>query len=282
VPILGYDQLIADPLFQRIAGGNATAILILDYDGTLAPFVENPSDARPYPDVSRILDDLPLRGQGRYIIVSGRPCYEAAGMLGVKSPPEVWGCHGAERLHAGGLLSHEFAGPNGPAAAVLDATLAAAGRAAAKVFPQARLERKSCSLAAHWRGLDPAIIQVGSPALQSAWVPLAGEHCELLEFAAGLEIRPKSVNKGLAVLRVKAENPDSALVYLGDDTTDEDAFRVLGKGDIAVLVQAVERSSLAAFRICPPVELVAFLDFWRQLHKGKRPRAVDETQERTL
>jgi trehalose 6-phosphate phosphatase len=244
--------------------------------------VENPADARPYPDVSRILDDLPLQGQGRYIIVSGRPCYEAAGLLGVKSPPEVWGCHGAERLRAGGLLSHEFASASGPdQAAALDATLAAAGRAAAKVFPQARLERKSCSLAAHWRGLDPATIQAGSPALQSAWTPFAGEQCELLEFAAGLEIRPKSVNKGLAVLRIKAENADSALVYLGDDTTDEDAFRVLGKGDIAILVQAVDRPSLAAFRICPPGELVAFLDFWRQLHKGKQPRTIDETQERT-
>jgi trehalose 6-phosphate phosphatase len=277
----GYDQLIAESLFQQVADGKGTAILMLDYDGTLAPFVEDPSRAYPYPEVSRILANLPIQGQGRYIIVSGRPSQEAAGMLGVETAPEVWGCHGAERLRTGGLLSHEFPGPNDPEQfAALEATLAAAGRAAGKAFPRARLERKSCSLAAHWRGLDPATIQAGRTALEHAWEPFLGTQFELLEFAAGLEVRHRSVNKGLAVLRVKAENPDSALVYLGDDTTDEDAFRVLGKGDIAVLVQAVERPSAAAYRICPPDELVAFLEFWRDLHKGQRPPAADETQER--
>lgn len=87
---------------------------------------------------------------------------------------------------------------------------------------------------------------------------------ELLEFDGGVELRVSGRNKGSVVREVLAEEPtDAAVAYLGDDWTDEDAFRALRGRGLGVLVRDELRPTAAELWIRPPHQLVEFLDRWR-------------------
>jgi trehalose 6-phosphate phosphatase len=74
------------------------ALLMLDYDGTLAPFRVDPAQARPYPGVTESLDVIIQEGSTRVVVVTGRRAAEIAPLLGTRVTTEVWGSHGWERL----------------------------------------------------------------------------------------------------------------------------------------------------------------------------------------
>ena len=76
--------------------------LLLDYDGTLAPFRVDRFKARPYAGVRELLTRIERQGGTRMAVVTGRPAREIGPLLGLEKMPEVWGLHGAERLHPNG------------------------------------------------------------------------------------------------------------------------------------------------------------------------------------
>src|SRR5689334_14381645 len=110
---------LLDALVARLEQARA-AVLMLDYDGTLAPFRVDPAQARPYPGIAGTLDAIMEEGSTRVVVVSGRRAAEIGPLLGTRIQPEVWGSHGWERLSSSGALSIERA----PQAA-LDALIAA-------------------------------------------------------------------------------------------------------------------------------------------------------------
>ena len=123
-------------------------VLMLDYDGTLAPFRIDPAEARPYPEVPPLLEEIVAGGATRVVIVSGRPAAELPPLLEFSPRPEIWGSHGWERLLPDGRSSVEA--PAEPARQMLSEAVAAIR----DVMPAgARLERKLASVALHWRGL---------------------------------------------------------------------------------------------------------------------------------
>jgi hypothetical protein len=77
-------------------------VLMLDYDGTLAPFQVRPDRALPYSGVTELLDDIMMAERSRIVIVSGRPIRELLPLLNLPSRPELWGAHGWERLRPDG------------------------------------------------------------------------------------------------------------------------------------------------------------------------------------
>ena len=85
-------------------------VLMLDYDGTLAPFHVDPAQAVPYPDVAAALEDIVQAGGTRVVLVSGRPAEDLPPLLPLTQRPEIWGAHGWERLLPDGSL---VAGPAG-------------------------------------------------------------------------------------------------------------------------------------------------------------------------
>ncbi|RPJ43124.1 MAG: hypothetical protein EHM19_09270 [Candidatus Latescibacterota bacterium] len=86
---------------------------------------------------------------------------------------------------------------------------------------------------------------------------------ELRSFDGGIELLGRGRDKGSAVRTVLAEEgADAAVAYLGDDLTDEDAFRALAGRGLRALVRAELRPSEADVWIRPPGELLAFLDRW--------------------
>lgn len=234
--------------------------LLLDYDGTLAPFRVERDQAAPYPEVRALLNTILTAGHTRLVIISGRSVHDVWRLANLAAPIEIWGSHGAERLlpddtYAGPQLSEQAAG----------GLARAAGWAERNGFV-ARCERKPASLAFHWRGEAPRVAQDLRARAMEAWLPLTAEAgLALHEFDGGVEIRLPQYTKGGAVRRILAEEGAlAAIAYLGDDMTDEDAFRALGAHGLGVLVRPELRPTAARHWLRPPDELLDFLQRWHQ------------------
>ncbi|MGH9599030.1 MAG: hypothetical protein ACRD27_04155, partial [Terracidiphilus sp.] len=75
---------------------SARPLLLLDYDGTLAPFRVDRFRARPWAGARELLAQIGRRGRTRMVVVSGRPAGEIAPLLELDPPLETWGLHGVE------------------------------------------------------------------------------------------------------------------------------------------------------------------------------------------
>ena len=91
------DENEVEPFLRSVAQSQNSALL-LDYDGTLAPFSIDRKRALPYAGVTTLLQELVDTGRTRVVIISGRNAYEVGPLLGVKPCPEIWGSHGLQRL----------------------------------------------------------------------------------------------------------------------------------------------------------------------------------------
>ena len=80
------------------------SLLLLDYDGTLAPFSEQRHQAFPYPGIPSLLEEIVCGGRTRVVIVSGRDTSETIRLLGIEPIPEVWGLHGLQRRKLDGSV----------------------------------------------------------------------------------------------------------------------------------------------------------------------------------
>src|ERR1039457_2280247 len=86
---------------NAISQARASALL-LDYDGTLAPFCLNRQQAFPYSGMAQLLQEIIANGRTRVAIITGRNAREVIPLLAVHPSPEIWGCHGLERLRPDG------------------------------------------------------------------------------------------------------------------------------------------------------------------------------------
>ncbi len=233
-------------------------VLFLDYDGTLAPFQENPDNALPYPGIREILQKLLTCASTRLVIVTGRYTRDIIPLLGMDDIPEIWGSHGIERLKTDGTYEVSDIDEDSRRG------LQKAEECITDINLKNRLERKPGCLAFHWRGMDENKVKDVRKKVEESWKTIAGNHQLLLkQFDGGLELRSPGKNKGSAVTEVLAEIPGAQKVaYLGDDFTDEDAFaRLKGRG-LSVLVRKKWRDTQADVWIKPPDELVDFLNRW--------------------
>ena len=235
-------------------------VLLLDYDGTLAPFRQERDKAFPYPGAREILEKIQLSGKTRLIIVSGRNIKDIISLLGLKQLPEIWGGHGFERLLPGASLQKK------EISATCSLNLQKAFAWAKEHGHENNCEKKSSSLAFHWRGLEDENKQQLEEEVSIAWEPLTdGQHLQIHPFDGGLELRCAGMHKGDAIKQILEESSKNAMIaYLGDDLTDEDAFKALkGKG-LSVLVRDTHRDTLADCWLTPPNELLKFLHNWHK------------------
>jgi trehalose 6-phosphate phosphatase len=248
------------PAFFERLRRTGTRALLLDYDGTLAPLRLDPREAVPYPGVRELLDAIMATGGTRVVLISGRWTRDLVDLVGLAERPEIWGSHGWERLHADGR--HEL----GP----LDER-ALQGLAEADTWVEeiralgGRSEHKPASLAVHWRGLPPDQVRRVREKVVENWALLARESgLTLHDFDGGIELRVPGRDKGDAVRTLASELGDAAVMaYLGDDLTDEDAFRALPASGLGVLVRGELRDTHAGLWLEPPGELLDFLSRWR-------------------
>lgn len=250
-------KLDLQDIFREVSRARESA-LVLDYDGTLAPFRVNRAEAVPYEGVSSLLQQIMSTGRCRVVLVTGRRAQELIPLLGLTPNPEIWGIHGLERLHSNGL--HEMTSID---ADTLDA-LAAAEDWVESLGLHRLAEHKPGSLAVHWRGLADAEAQEIRSRVLLGWLSIAdGARLNVEEFDGGIEFRVAHRNKGDAVRTILAElEMDAPIAYLGDDQTDEDAFRALHNRGLCVLVRPQWRETAANLWLQPPDQLLAFFRTW--------------------
>jgi trehalose 6-phosphate phosphatase len=199
----------------------ADAAILLDFDGTLAPIVAAPEDARPVPGADAVLREL--AGRARAVaIVTGRP---SSFVRGVLDAPDV------EVL---GLYGLEGAPP-------LDPDVVAEVRMLVDAVPGATVEDKGASVAAHVRRThDPeAALAELRPPLRA----LADRHgLAMLEGKLVLEVAPRGARKAGAVRRVLDRAEPRAALYAGDDAEDVEAFAALAEAGLPMCRVAVTAS----------------------------------------
>lgn len=212
----------------------ARASIVLDFDGTLAPIVARPEDARPLPDAAPVLADLRRRVQ-RLAVVTGRPAAFVRAHLPV------------EGLEVVGLYGREGA-PRVPD----DVREEVAALAASE--PGARMEDKGAAVAVHLRGAPEP--DASARRLRVPLARIAGDaQLALLEGKRVLELAPPGGGKGEVVRRL-CETAGAAL-FAGDDLADLEAFDALDDlassgaevcrvavGDVEVPVDLVDRADL--------------------------------------
>jgi trehalose 6-phosphate phosphatase len=210
----GLAAVLADP---------ARALVAVDYDGTLAPIVPRPEDARPAAGAQEALAALAQR-IGTVAVVSGRAASDvvALGALDGIDRLVVLGHYGLERWAAGAVQ----APPVDPAVDAARAELPALlGAAPAGVH----VEDKRHSVVVHTRPADdPAgALAAIDPPLRA----LAGRlGLEVVEGRYVLELRPPGVDKGSAVDELAGSAGAAAVVYVGDDLGDLPVFAAIDAG----------------------------------------------------
>lgn len=224
--------------------------LLADFDGTLAPFSTDRMTVTPYPGVRESISVLISHGV-RVAIVSGRAAREVSQLLEMPSV-EVWGSHGAERLRLDGQYS-------AAALSEIQANTDLILEALAKEQITSEVEVKPFSIAVHWRGLSPSAASELRYAAIRAFRSVPTRSYGMFPFDGGLEFRSSLVTKAQAIEQVRREVPVGPIAYLGDDLTDEDAFRALGSSDLGVLVRPEYRPTAAQVWLKPPDQLLDFL-----------------------
>jgi trehalose-phosphatase len=201
-------------------------LVATDFDGVLAPFVIDPMDSRAQPGTLESLTNLAAAEGTWAAVVSGRDLATLDRLTGLAgSAVTRIGSHGGESS-AGTAL------PDGTAAAVA----ALRGRvelAVAERESRIRLEHKPTAVVLHTRGLPDDVLPTAAAIAQDAALVDGVTHL------AGKGVHELSVlraDKGTALRGLAATLEADAIVYLGDDVTDEHVFTVLGPDDVGIKV----------------------------------------------
>lgn len=226
------------------------ASLFLDFDGTLVDLAERPDLVRVSPMLPDLLARLASRLDGRVALVSGRGAQEVAALIGAPDLT-IAGSHGAEIRSGSGHVSAP------PRPVVLDEALAAIDAFAAR-HPGLLVEDKPQGVALHYRRLPEA-----AQACQTLAADLAqrlGLHLQPGKMV--VELRPAGHDKGTAVRQLMRQPAMTGTrpLFIGDDRTDEAAFRaVADMGGAGILVGPAQDT--AAIHQLPDVASVhAWLD----------------------
>ncbi|MCS3428854.1 bifunctional alpha,alpha-trehalose-phosphate synthase (UDP-forming)/trehalose-phosphatase [Leucobacter aridicollis] len=241
-------------------------IVATDFDGTLAPLVARPADARALPRAIRSLDILRDAAGVQVALLTGRSL-EALHATGLDSAGwMVSGSHGLELNETAQQLIGESA-PQKFMTPEQQELLESFTRRVWRVFkgePGVRLEYKPFGIAVHTREVPDnahaeellaAARELGS---RAGLIPLRGK--QVCEFSV------LSSDKGVTLRRIMERFPDAATVFLGDDVTDETAFAVLRQGDLGIKVG--DGATRARERVGTPESAAAVLALLAELRTG--------------
>ncbi|MCT7369202.1 trehalose-phosphatase [Mycolicibacterium llatzerense] len=217
-----------------------------DFDGTLSPIVNNPADARALPAGSAALLALADLPHTFVALVSGRALEVLRELSGMPASVHLVGSHGAEfdtgftQTVDGALLAQ-----------IVDSLTEIASR-----YPGVNVETKPASVALHVRNAsadDGDAALAAARAVGTQWTAEATEGKAVLEFAV------ITTNKGSAIDALRERDDATAVVFLGDDVTDEKAFARLRDGDVGVKVGP--GPSAAQYRIDSPEDVAEALAY---------------------
>jgi len=260
----------SDPdLAQRCAAA-ARPLLLLDYDGTLQPHVRLPEHAAPAPAVRALLAEA--AALATTYVVSGRAAPVLDAWLGAL-PIGLVSEHGLSIKHPNGGWSD----PLRIDGRVLDEVVAPLFRDFCRNTPGSRIERKSASVAWHYRDSDPRLGAWRARELSNQLgARLQGQPYSVLFGSRVVEVRHAEVTKGAAVAQILAANPDTDLVLCaGNDRTDEDMFAELVASAVpSIRIYVGGSNTSAEYFVETPDELIAQLAAILPLWEPPRNPAV--------
>jgi trehalose 6-phosphate synthase/phosphatase len=227
----------------EIARSASRLVLLLDYDGTLVPFVPTPELAIPDEELVDLLRRLAARPHTDVHVVSGRKRATLDRWFG-KLPVGLHAEHGFWSRPPGGSWTSADVRDAGWREPVLEIL-----RDFTERTPGALVEEKTAGVAWHYRAADPeyGIAQARELAIHLSSL-LANAPVEILQGDMVVEVRPHGVHKGRVADQVLSGAGDGTVAFaIGDDRTDEDLFAALPQGSLAVHVGAGE--SRAALRV---------------------------------
>ena len=240
---------------REIAGGHGQLAVFLDYDGTLTPIVSHPEEAVLSDSMRQTLRELAARAPV-VAILSGRELDDVRRRVNIDSIVYA-GSHGFDIAGPHGLrrqMATEFLSNLDMAEKELHAVLGG--------ISGARVERKRFSVAAHYRNVKENDV----PKVEQAVSEVATRHRGLrrMEGKKVFELLPAIAwDKGKAMLwlleTLGSERGNIRPIFIGDDRTDEDAFRALEQRGIGILVSEQSQPTGAKYSLKDPAEVEYFL-----------------------
>ncbi len=233
-------------------------LFCLDFDGTLSEIVPHPADARPVSGVTESIAALARHSRRIAVaVVSGREISEVRAMLGESRGVMFSGTHGLE-----------IAGPDGRIrlAPGVEASMGDLGKVREWMSTHVArregfvVEDKRYALAMHYRMADPAGASTLREALKS-FVETAAPSLWIMNGNKVDEVLPRGIGgKGRAVRTLMKElgEPEPFPTYIGDDTTDEDAFYEIRNDGLGILV-GPSRPTWARYRLDGPADVARLL-----------------------
>lgn len=233
-----------DRLVDDLSAALPHTLIALDFDGTLALIVDDPSAAQLVAGAKRAIEALTEIG-ARVAIVTARDASDVLSLSGLSAVPDlvVAGLYGAQLWEAGTLTAAE------PVPELVEMRIRLAEIVDRGSGSGLRIEDKGLSLVVHGRGAAPDALRDIEPRLVDAARDLG---LELHPGREVLEVRMPGFDKGSAVAGVLASTGRRALLYCGDDVGDIPAFdfvarlRQQGAPAWSVAIESVEVPELAA------------------------------------
>ena len=239
---------------QEIARRTDRPAIFLDYDGTLTPIVSHPENALLSDSTRQALQELVL--QAPVAILSGRDLDDVRQRVNIGAIVYA-GSHGFD-IAGPRRMRKEMAAEFLPKLDMVEKEL---GKQLGGI-PGAIVERKRFSIAAHYRNVNESDVHK----VERAVSEVAARHRELrkMDGKKVYELLPDiDWDKGKAVLWLLEipglERAKVRPIYIGDDRTDEDAFRALEKSGTGILVSQQPRPTAASYSLKDPTEVERFL-----------------------
>ena len=243
-------------------------LIACDYDGTLAPIVEDPTKAVPLREAVAAVRALAALPQTTVAVISGRALRDLAVLSRLPDEVQLVGSHGSE-------FDLDFVDALEPQAQQLHTELRDTLQALARRRSGVRLEVKPASVAVHLRAAEPGVKQVVLDAVRTGpatWPGVVVTHGKEV-----IELSVISTHKGTAVDALRARVGASAAVFIGDDITDENAFAHLHGPDVGIKIGPGE--TRARHRVDGPYEaarvLALLLEHRQQWLFGERSIPIE-------
>lgn len=220
-------------------------ILLLDYDGTLVGFKDNPQDAQPNEDLYNLLDSL--QQHAKIVLISGRDKETFKRWFGHKSyslvtDHGVWLYEDSEWTTLERLKTDWMQSIRPILETFVDRT------------PGTFIESKNYSLAWHYRTADPELAKTRTIELNTVLTSMvANNDLSILQGNKVIEIKSSNVNKGRAVSRLLNEDDYDFVTVIGDDWTDEYMFEEAPAGAFTIKVGL--NKTKAKFQVKDPNEV---------------------------
>ncbi len=251
-------------IFQKIVGKRQlsqikkeydqayTRLILLDYDGTLSPFVKNPEDAVPSKELLNLLKKMTTDKKNKVVINSGRN----------RQVLDKWfkgidldfaAEHGAffKENHKWHKNVQEKITWDDEILRIIEHTI--------DKTPRSRMEIKDSSLVWHYRNVDVWLAELRQKQLINALMgPASRLNLQIVPGNKIVEIKSPDFNKGSEVKRLLGKNNYDFILAIGDDTTDEDMFHALPPGGVSIKVGHF--SPTAKYRIPVQSSVIPFFE----------------------